>query len=59
LAVCYDTPFAQTVAIRTVVGFFFTKERRSIPIFGEYILLAAFWFFTPLTTVCAQYPEEA
>jgi putative inorganic carbon (HCO3(-)) transporter len=55
----YDLPFAQIVAVPTMMGFFLTKERRPIPRFAETALLAAFWSLTFVTTAFAWYPDEA
>jgi probable O-glycosylation ligase (exosortase A-associated) len=55
----YDLPFAQIIAIPTLIGLLFTKTRRSIPFIPESALLVAFWGLTLLTTVFAWYPDEA
>jgi putative inorganic carbon (HCO3(-)) transporter len=55
----YDMQFAQIVAIPTLLGFAFTKDRRPIPLVAESALLAAFWGLTFVTTVFAWYPDEA
>lgn len=55
----YDMPFAQIVAIPTLIGLLVTKERRPIPVVLESVLLAAFWGLTLLTTVFAWYPADA
>ena len=55
----YEMPLAQMVAIPMLAGLLITKERRSIPVLAESVLLAAFWGLTFLTTLYAWYPDEA
>lgn len=50
---------SQVVAITTLLGLLFTKDRRSIPLVRESILLATFWGLTVLSTVFALYPDLA
>jgi putative inorganic carbon (HCO3(-)) transporter len=55
----YDMPLAQIVAIPMLAGLLFTKERHSIPVVAESVLLTAFWSLAGLTTLSAWYPDEA
>lgn len=52
-------PFAQLVAICTLAGLIFTKERKPIPWARETYLLAALWIMFTITTIFAYYPDEA
>lgn len=47
-------PFAQIVAVPTLLGLLMTKERRWIPPVRETILLGLFWALTFVSTVYAQ-----
>ena len=55
----YDLPFAQIVAVPTLAGLIFSKDRRPIPMSPITILLGGFWLHMALTTVFAWYPDEA
>lgn len=54
-------PFAQTVAIATLIGVFMSadKERRGIPFTVHTQLLAGLWLVFTFTTIFAWYPERA
>ncbi len=55
----HDMSFAQMVAVATLLGLVFTKDRRSIPPEREALLLAALWGLFALTTLFATYPDRA
>lgn len=55
----YDMLFAQMVAIVTLAGLAFTKDRRPILLGRESALLVAFWALTVLSSVFALYPDLA
>jgi probable O-glycosylation ligase (exosortase A-associated) len=57
--VAWDLPFAQVVAVATLLGLLFTRDRARIPWMTEPVLLGAFWVLTALSTVLAVYPEHA
>src|SRR5574337_417528 len=52
-------PFAQMVAIATLVGLLFTKDRNPLPRTREVYLLVALWGFFLITTFFALQPDEA
>jgi putative inorganic carbon (hco3(-)) transporter len=54
-----SVPFALLVALATLSGLLFAKDRRPIPWVRETYLLVALWVMYTLTTVCALYPEAA
>ena len=55
----YDMPFAQIVAIATLVGLLCTREPKKLPWTGETALLLLFAGWMLVTTVFAVYPGEA
>jgi probable O-glycosylation ligase (exosortase A-associated) len=55
----YSAPWAMMVAIPTLAGLMFTKERARLPWTAEVRLLAALWGLFLVTTVFAFYPAEA
>lgn len=55
----YSFPFAQIVAVATIVGMLFSKEKRSIPWTPVTITLVMFIFWTSITTFFALHPEHA
>ena len=52
-------PFSLIVAIPTLIGLVFTKDRRPFPWTREAVLLAAFWGLTLVTSLFSWYPDEA
>src|SRR5207302_352966 len=52
-------PFAQTVAIATVAGWLFTKDRYKLPWTREVALLLMLWAVFVLSTLGALNPQEA
>jgi len=52
-------PFAQMVAMATLGGLFFSKERYRIPWNREIVLLLLLWFVFFCSTMFAEYPEDA
>ncbi len=55
----YSIPFAQIVALTTMGGLLFTKERYPLPRTKEVFFLVALWGVFFLTTLFAVYPEDA
>jgi len=55
----YRMPFAQMVAVATLAGLLFTKDRYPLPRTREVYLLIALWGVFFLTTLFALYPEDA
>lgn len=56
----YRVPWAQMVAIATLAGVLFTRDRRPLPKVAEmYLLWALFAIFTLSPLVIAVYPEDA
>jgi putative inorganic carbon (hco3(-)) transporter len=55
----YDMPFAMMVAVATLVGLLFTKDRKPIPWIRETYLLSMLWLLFTLSTVVAFYPGAA
>jgi probable O-glycosylation ligase (exosortase A-associated) len=55
----YDMPFAQYVAIATLLGVPFARDRRPIPLTRETLALATFWALTFLSTIFSLYPAWA
>ena len=55
----YSMPFAQMVAIATIGGLFFTRDRYPLPRIREVYLLLALWVTFFLSTLFAIYPESA
>jgi probable O-glycosylation ligase (exosortase A-associated) len=52
-------PFAQLVAVATLVGFIFTASRKPFLVSREILLLGLLWGWFGLTSVTAFYPEDA
>ncbi len=57
--IAYDFPFAQLVAITTMIGVIFSKEPRKIPIINLTVIWLAFIGWMCITTFFAMYPEQA
>jgi probable O-glycosylation ligase (exosortase A-associated) len=55
----HEMPYAIMVAIATLVGLLFTKDRKPIPWVRETYLLSALWLLFTLSTVFALYPSDA
>jgi len=55
----YSMPFAQMVAIPTLIGLVFTHDRRPLPRTRELYLLIALWVVFLLSTLGAFYPDDA
>jgi probable O-glycosylation ligase (exosortase A-associated) len=55
----YDLELAQMVAVATLLGAVFTKDRQSVPFTRETVLLAGLWTATLLSTLFAWYPAAA
>jgi probable O-glycosylation ligase (exosortase A-associated) len=55
----YDFPFAQLIAVATLAGLLFTRDRRPLPMARETWLLLALWALFTLSTIFALYPAEA
>jgi putative inorganic carbon (hco3(-)) transporter len=55
----YTMPYAMMVAIPTLVGLLFTKDRKPIPWIRETYLLSTLWFLFTLSTIFALYPSLA
>jgi putative inorganic carbon (HCO3(-)) transporter len=55
----YTMPYAIMVAVPTLVGLLFTKDRKPIPWVRETYLLSALWLLFTLSTVFALYPGDA
>ena len=52
-------PFAQTIALGTLVGFVFWREKRTFPQQREFCLLLALWAVYGLSTLFAMEPQNA
>src|SRR6266571_2165848 len=52
-------PFAMLVAICTLAGLLFTRDKKPIPWVRETYLLAGLWIMFTITTIFAFYPDEA
>ncbi|WNM63976.1 putative O-glycosylation ligase, exosortase A system-associated [Candidatus Nitrospira neomarina] len=52
-------PFAQMVAVATLGGLFFSKERYRIPWNREFVLLILLWLVFFCSTMFAEYQEDA
>ncbi len=52
-------PFAQIVALTTMVAMLMSKEEQKIPWTRELVLVLVFWGWTLITTVNAMHPELA
>jgi putative inorganic carbon (hco3(-)) transporter len=55
----YEMHYAIMVAVATLVGLLFTKDRKPIPWVRETYLLSALWLLFTLSTVFALYPGDA
>lgn len=55
----YDFPFAQIVAIATLAGFIFTKDKDKFPFEKETVTIIFLWVIFTLTSFYAFYPVEA
>ena len=55
----YNMPFSQMVAIATLLGLPFTRERSPFPRSKEVYLLILLWLAFFLSTIFAIYPKEA
>ena len=55
----YEFPFAQVVAIATLVGFAFTRDKRPFVWTREYLILCLLWAWFGVTSMLAMYPESA
>jgi probable O-glycosylation ligase (exosortase A-associated) len=55
----YTMPFALMVAVATLAGLVFTKDRRPLPRTRELYLLIALWALFVLSTLGALYPDDA
>lgn len=55
----YSFPFAQLIAIATLTGLLFTRDRRPLPWTRETCLLVVLWGLFTLSTIFAFYPELA
>ena len=55
----YTMPYAIMVAVATLVGLLFTKDRKPMPWVRETYLLSALWLLFTLSTVFALYPGDA
>ncbi|MCK5506819.1 MAG: putative O-glycosylation ligase, exosortase A system-associated, partial [Thermodesulfovibrionia bacterium] len=55
----YDFPFAQIIAIATLAGFVFTKDKDKLYLEKETILIVLLWIVFTQTTFSAFYPTLA
>jgi probable O-glycosylation ligase (exosortase A-associated) len=55
----FDMPFALLVAVCTLLGFLFARERKPFVWTRESVLLLALWAWFTFTTLYAMYPESA
>jgi len=55
----YSLPFAQSVALATLMSILFWKQPKRIPITGLTVLWIIFLVWVTLTTIFAMYPESA
>jgi probable O-glycosylation ligase (exosortase A-associated) len=55
----YDYPFAQIIAIATMAGIPFARDRQPLPRTRETYLLLSLWALFTITTVFAMHPDEA
>ena len=55
----YTLPFAMVVALATLIGLLFTRERKPLPRTSEVYLLVALWVFFLITTIFAFEPAAA
>src|SRR5262245_9223829 len=52
-------PFAQTIALGTLGGFVFWREKRTLPQQQEFFLLLALWAMYGISTIFAIEPQDA
>src|SRR4029434_4983951 len=52
-------PFAQTIALGTLVGFVFWREKGTFPQQREFYLLLALWAMYGVSTIFAMEPQNA
>jgi putative inorganic carbon (HCO3(-)) transporter len=55
----YTMPFALLVAVATLLGLIFARDRRRVPRTVEVFLLMALWLYFLLTTIFANYQDDA
>jgi probable O-glycosylation ligase (exosortase A-associated) len=55
----FEFPFAQVVAIATLVGFLFTRDKRPFVWTREYLVVVLLWAWFGVSSVLAMYPEAA
>ena len=55
----YDLPVAMMVAVCTIVGYPFARDRKPFILTRESILILVLWGWFTLTTLFAMYPEPA
>lgn len=55
----YDFPFAQIVALTTIVAWLASSERKAPPMTGGAIVIVLLWIWTSVTTLFALNPEYA
>ncbi len=55
----FTMPFAQLIAVTTLIGFVFTKARAPLPRVREIYLLLGLWAVFTVSTQFALYPESA
>jgi len=53
----FDQPWAQMVAVATILGLFVSKEWRPLPMTRELYLLFAFWVMIIVSTIFSEYPD--
>jgi len=53
----WDQPWAQMVAVATILGIFISKEWRPLPKTRELYLLFGFWIMMIVSTIFSEYPE--
>jgi probable O-glycosylation ligase (exosortase A-associated) len=57
--IAYDFPVAQAIALGTLVGIVFTRDRSPLPRERETVLLGCLWVLFTITTVVALNPVDA
>lgn len=55
----YHMPFAYMVAVATILGLFFSRERSPLPRSREVYLLVLLWLIFLLSTIFSIYPKDA
>lgn len=55
----YDFPFAQIVALTTLAGFLFTKDKDRFHMERETVIVILMWIIFSLTTLSAFHPDTA